>query len=432
MSRSKTFGFFALIFPIFLVNYGCNNSGNPDKKPGKSKSAENTVMPIRKEEAKLPEKVIFFIENSGSMFGYVNQANEFKNSLVGLAYLPEFDKADKRFYFINGTSNPLRNSGINISYVGDDPEVFKNQLNQKSFNIGDVRFSDLNRMFEIALDSAREDQISVLISDCVYDVGEENDPLTALRIEIQKTQQAFRNRLENEDVQTLIIKASSRFNGQYYYASKKGSEKIADADRPFYIIFFGKTDLLNKAMTEQSIGSKIEGQFETARFFVNDEKNIPYQIVPSIDLKGEFKLDYESKYKLLNARPLKGEFQFAFAADFSSLPFSDSYLTSISNYECLHSNFKVVKVVKIEKRIPGVEGTLLITIFTDKNPLGDLEIVLKNVTPGWVLGTDIENEDNIDSAHTFGFKFLMDAISEAYNYRNNDTNPATFKITITK
>jgi hypothetical protein len=165
---------------------------------------------------------------------------------------------------------------------------------------------------------------------------------------------------------------------------------------------------------------------------VNEEKNIPYQIVPSVDLKGEFKLDYESKYKLLNARPLKGEFQFAFAADFSSLPFSDRYLTSISNYECLHSNFKVVKGVKIEKRIPGVEGTHLITVFTDKNPLGDLEIVLKNITPVWVMGTDIENEDNIDSSHTFGFKFLMDAISEAYNYRNNDTNPATFKITITK
>jgi len=45
-----------------------------------------------KEEAPALEKVIFFIENSGSMFGYVNRANEFKNSLVGLAYLPELIK----------------------------------------------------------------------------------------------------------------------------------------------------------------------------------------------------------------------------------------------------------------------------------------------------------------------------------------------------
>ena len=432
MSKSNAIEVFVIIVLITFSSAGCKNSDNRDRRSGKSKSAENEIVPVKKEEPAVLEKVTFFIENSGSMFGYVNQANEFKNSLVGLAYLPEFDKAGKSFYFINGTSNPLKNSGIQINYVGDDPEIFKNQLNQKSFNIGDVRFSDLNKMFEIALDSARENQISVLISDCIYDVGDDTDPLTALRIEIQKTQQAFRNRLDNENIQTLIIKASSKFNGPYYYASKRGSEKIFNEDRPFYILFFGKTDLLNKSLTEQSIASKIEGRFETARFFINDEKNIPFQIVPSIDLKGEFKLDYKDKYKLTNAKPLKGEFQFAFATDFSSLPFSDSYLASISNYNCLYSNFNVVKVEKITKRIPGVEGTHIITVFTNKNPLGDLEIVLKNVTPGWVMETDIENEDQIDINHTFGFKFLMDAISEAYDYKNKGTNPATFKMTITK
>ena len=90
------------------------------------------------------------------MFGYINQANEFKNSLVGMAYLPEFDKADKRFYFINGTSSPLRNSGIQINYVrAMIPRYSRTGSIQKSFNVGDVRFSDLNRMFEIALDSAK-------------------------------------------------------------------------------------------------------------------------------------------------------------------------------------------------------------------------------------------------------------------------------------
>jgi hypothetical protein len=422
----------AFIILVSFTIYGCKNSSNRNIGPMQSGSAENETIIVKNEGPVLLKKIVFFVENSGSMYGYVNQANEFKNSLVGLAYLPEFDKAEKSFYFINGTSNPLKNSGIKINYVGNDPEVFKNNLNQKSFNIGDMRYSDLNKMFEVALDSARGNQISVLISDCIYDVGEENDPLTALRIEIQKTQQSFRNRLENEDIQTLIIKAGSRFDGHYYYASKSGSKKILDTERPFYIIFFGNTGLLNKSLTEQSIAGKIEGEHETARFFINQEKNIPYQIVPSVDLKGEFKLDYKDNHRLTNARPLKGEFQFALAADFSSLPFSDSYLASISNYDCLYSNFKIVKVARITKRIPGIEGTHLITVFTDKNPLGDLEIVLKNVTPGWVTETDVENEDNIDSTHTFGLKLLIGAISEAYDYKNNGKNPATFKITITK
>ncbi len=425
-------GFLTLIILISFNISGCKSrsSNSNNAVTTKPEPSENIPVPVQKVDNTILEKVIFFIENSGSMFGYVSQANEFKNSLVGLAYLPEFDRAAKSFYFINGTSNPLKNSGIIIKYVGSDPDLFKNNLNQKSFNTGDVRYSDLNKMFEIALDSARGNQISTLVSDCIYDVGEENDPLTALKIEIQKTQQAFRNRLGNENIQTLIIKAGSRFDGLYHYASKKGSKKLVNEERPFYIIFFGKTQLLNKILTEQNIGSKVEGPYETARFFINDGKNIPYQIVPSVDLKGEFKQDFKNKFKLINARALKNEFQFAIAADFSSLPFSDSYLASVANYECLNSNFNVIKVVKISKRIPGVTGTHLITVFTDKSPLGDLEIVLKNLTPGWVTETDTDNEEFIDSSHTFGFKSLTDAIGEAYEYKNSGMNPATFRISI--
>ncbi|MFZ0282612.1 MAG: hypothetical protein WAL29_13260 [Bacteroidales bacterium] len=436
MTRQNIIGSLVLTVLISLNISGCKSRSNNGTAPVNTGVAQNersdlNELPDLKEEA-VPEKVIFFIENSGSMFGYVNQANEFKNSLVGLAYLPEFDRTEKSFYFINGTSNPVKNSRINISYIGDDPDLFKNKLDQKSFNTGDVRFSDLNKMFEIALDSAEGNRISVLVSDCIYDVGAEKDPLTALKIEIQKTQQSFRNKLGNNNIQTLIIKAYSRFDGLYHYASKGGSERIQNEERPFYIIFFGKTRLLNKVLTEQSVASKIEGPFETARFFLNDEKEIFYQIVPSIGLKGDFKPDFKDKHKLINARPLKNEFQFAIATDFRSLPFSDRYLTSTANYECPYSNFNVVKVEKITKSIPGVEGTHLITVFTDKNPVGNLEIVLKNLTPAWVMETDTDNEDNIDSSHTFGFRQLIDAIGEAYEYKNSGKNPATFKIQISK
>ena len=432
MIKRSTFGFAALIFIVSLNFSGCKSRSSQDKEPEKSESVQNEAVPVQKQEAYALGKVIFFIENSGSMAGYVNQANEFKNSLVGLAYLPEFDKADKGFYFINGTSDPSKKSGIQINLIGNDPEFLKNKLNPKSFKVGDIRFSDLNKMFEIALDSAKDNQISILVSDCIYDVGNDQDPLTALNIEIQKTQQAFRNRLESEDLQTLIIKAISRFDGQYYYASKAGSRQLAGQERPFYLVIFGKSGLLNKMLTEKSIGSKITGPFQTARFFVNDERNIPFQIAPSENVKGEFMQDYENKFKLKNAKSLMGEFQFAFAADFNSLPFSDSYLTNISNYNCHNPNFNVITAARITKKIAGVNGTHLITVFTNKNPAGNLEVVLKNVTPGWVMETDIDNEDYIDNSHTYGFQSLTDAISKAYEYKNDGKNPATFKIMITK
>jgi hypothetical protein len=57
---------------------------------------------------------------------------------------------------------------------------------------------------------------------------------------------------------------------------------------------------------------------------------------------------------------------------------------------------------------------------------------VKNLTPDWVMETDTENEEPIDSTHTYGFKQLIDAIGKAYEYKNNGKNPATFKIAISK
>ena len=432
MNKISTIKFIKLFIFLLPLIPGCN-CGRNDHDYRRSAPKDEKKEVIAPPELSIPElrKVIFFIENSGSMLGYVSQANEFKNSLVSLAYLPEFDKINKSFYFINGTSNLNKKSRIYTEYEGNDPEIFKNNLNKKAFSVGDPKFSDLNKMFEIALDSAKEDQISVLISDCIYDVGEDTDPLTALRIEIKKTQQAFRNRLDKENIQTLIIKAYSKFNGSYYYASKKGSENISDKERPYYIIFFGNTELLNKLLTEQNIEGKIDSDHEIARYLIFDKKDIPYKIIPSVNRKGDFRPDFNDIHKLTDAKPLKGEFQFAFAADFSSLAYlSDNYLASKENYSCSDSKFNVVNVEKITQKIPGVVGTHLITVYTNKNPLGVLDIVLKNVTPGWVNETDTDNENSIDDTHTYGLKFLNDAISEAYTYKNKGTNLATFGIVI--
>lgn len=435
MTKRYTIGFFALIIIITLNISGCNSCSKRDSRSGKSKSAPEAMAPIQKKDTLVLEEVIFFIENSGSMFGYVTRDNEFKNSLVGLAYLPEFDHTMKKFYFINGTSDSLKNSKIHTIPVGNSPEILKNKLNQASFNVGDIKFSDLTKMFEIALDSTRGSVITALVSDCIYDVGAEDDPKTALKIEIHRTQEAFRNRLEKENIQTLIIKTSSKFDGTYYYASKKGSTQIANEERPFYIIFFGENELLNKILTEESIGSKITSPLETARFFVNDDNDVPYQIVPSIKRIGSFKLNFKDNHKITDANPYQGRFQFTVAVDLSSLPFPDSYLTSTSNYDCSSPNFMVTEVEKISKNIPGVVGTHLITISTSKNPIGEFEIILKNVTPSWVLEADITDENQIDHTHTYGFKSLTDAISLAYltaNSKNDGRDPATFKISISK
>lgn len=402
---------------------------------GKSHSG-NTHSPITNQQQAI-SKVTFFIENSGSMLGYVKKANDYKNAIVGLSYFPEFDNSKKEFYFINGTSNTFKKSNISLNLIGTDPELLKNNLNQNSFNkYGDPRYSDLTRIFEKALSCAKGNEISILVSDCIYDVGEESDPLTALKIETEKTKKVFRDRLTTENIQTIIIKAESQFEGYYYFASKKGSQSI-NQKRPYYIIIFGDSKLLNKHFNEENISKKITGYVSMARFMKIDNTKIPYQITNQ-NSKGTFKFDKSNKNKLISAeKDRNGQgFQFSIAVDYSSLPFPDAYYKAKENYS-LSGTYKIIDIYTPTKKIHEVttfSPSHLITISTTLSLYGNIELTLQYIIPAWITQTDSDNETGIigDSTHTFSFKYLTDAITEAYQYKNKQQNIGTFRIEILK
>ena len=210
MKKKSLFAILSVFSLMILIFFSC---GNRDERLGRNKNQQEFEKPTVDIGKNTPgygksfngnnqsnttnqqqtiSKVTFFIENSGSMLGYVKKANDYKNAIVSLSYFPEFDNSKKEFYFINGTSNQSKKSNISLNLIGSDPDLLKNSLNQSSFNKnGDPRYSDLTRMFEKALSCARSGEISILVSDCIYDVGEESDPLTALKIETEKTKKVF-------------------------------------------------------------------------------------------------------------------------------------------------------------------------------------------------------------------------------------------------
>jgi len=422
------------IFTLTTLFYSC---GSRDERLGEIKSNNQQEKTKATPPTATISKVTFFIENSGSMLGYVKKANDYKNAIVSLSYFPEFDKSKKEFYFINGTNNPSKKSNFAFSLIGSDPDLLKNNLNQNSFKQnGDSRYSDLTRMFEKALSCAKSGEISILISDCIYDVGEESNPLTALKIETEKTKKVFRDRLTTENIQTIIIKAESQFEGNYYYASKIGSQKL-NQKRPYYILIFGDSKLLNKHFTEENISKKIAGYVSMARFMKIDNIKIPYQTTNQ-NSKGTFRFDKMNKNKLINAeKDRNGQgFQFSIAVDYSSLPFPDIYYKSKENYTP-SGTYKIVDVYTPTKKIHDVisfNPSHLITIQTASSPYGTIELTLKYVIPSWIAETNAETESGIvgDVKHTFGFKYLTDAITEAYQYKNKEQNIATFKMEILK
>ena len=73
-----------IILSLFVILTSCESkSGGHQKHKG-----EDTITVIAKpvttvSEYKI-EKVVFFIENSGSMLGYVKKPNDYKNAIVSL------------------------------------------------------------------------------------------------------------------------------------------------------------------------------------------------------------------------------------------------------------------------------------------------------------------------------------------------------------
>ncbi len=423
-----------LIISTLVIFFGCKNRNERlnaikslDKSEVQSTSLKtDSINPNRK-----VSKTIFYIENSESMFGYVGGFTEYVDVISELSEKPEFaeEKTPREFFFINGGEK------VQITSIGNNPGTLKTKLNKTGFRCGDITKSNLNSMFQIALKNAKKDTISILISDAIYDIGQPEAPFNALATEGKETRSKFIERLSSGDLQTIIIKLHSQFNGDYFFTSKKGKQNL-NQTRPFYIWIFGETQLLNKYFPEEYI-KLLKGYADMARFLKLSNIAIPYQATNQEKL-GEFRLDRTNKNKLTNVKTDRNGqgFKFTFATDFSDLPFSDSYLQSIENYSC-SENFKVLNVFTVDKKIYEVESftpSHFITVFTDRSPFCDLQISLKNVVPNWINETNTNSETDMqkDTSHTFGFEFLINAISDAYQYKNKEKDIVNFNFELTK
>src|SRR5690606_10643828 len=142
---------------VFLMT-GC--SQNREDRNVKTKQIVNVIEDLN--EVKQIRKATYYLENSESMLGYVNGFTEFVDVVSELAEKPQFVEENifREFYFINGAGANIRKT-----YIGNNPSKLKSKLNPTGFRVGDITKSDLNNMFQIALDNAGGDSISIIFSD---------------------------------------------------------------------------------------------------------------------------------------------------------------------------------------------------------------------------------------------------------------------------
>jgi len=353
-----------------------------------------------------------YIENSGSMDGYLGNASDFKKVLMNfVSDIPAYLKKEPKLFLIGGHACPFQ--------LKDNMSLAKNIMELNPATLRNLCPSDGSSLLPQIIDSCTtnmERKVSVLVSDCIFSDKAGNLALATADLKV-----SMAKKLHTEgDISTIIIKYNSSFSGLYYAESTGGKPlKVNNINRPYYLLIFGKKN--NLADILQNIEFKRYPGFEASYCLsANDTTDAAYAVMTYKNKKGGFEYAKPScLMQLSEVEKIKGVFQFSFDADLSRLGYLDDYLLNTKHYT-VNDGFSVIAINKTTGQQP-----YNITLRTSQlQPPYSLKLSIGYNVPAWVAQTGNEDDrnpsDSIQQHQTFGFKQLIAGISEAYKASSPD------------
>jgi len=406
-----------LLFILVFLFSGCNGQSGR-KKPLTLATAINKPT----ETLSKPTYNIY-LENSGSMDGYVEGVTEFEQAVYN--FLVDIK--------INSLTDSLNLYYINSKLIPNPPDVkdFIEKLEPNTFKIkGGIRAStDISEMFKDILRNTNANCVSIFISDCVFSPGNGQDAQYYLQNQQIGLKGNFASKLGQINLTTVVMQLSSKFDGNYFNQLNQPTK--INAQRPYYIWLIGKhdyiVDLFDKVKKENFKGSGVQN-FYCA---YNSTKSFEYGLLTSPKL-GYYDRDKSSpKNKIINAEKSdkgtrKGEFQFSVGVNLKSSLLDDKYILDPKNY-AIPSNYSI-EIVK--NSIANYNYTHILKLTTRLLKTENISIQLKNNLPQWVTELNSDNDIHINTPEqlgkTFGIKYLVEGIYEAYKAKKNIKEKDTF------
>jgi hypothetical protein len=389
-----------------------------------------------------------YIENSGSMNGYVQGNTEFKGAIRDLLVMLKYyyDEKNLKINFINSAIYPTNIEGNIVD--------FSKSLNTKTFKVGDTYSSNLNNIFKQILTKTSQNTISILLSDCIYSIkGNKTEDL--LSDQKSLTKDAFLTKFKNkEPLATTIMKLNSSFNGTYYDKDNKKTQ-LNNISRPYYISIIGSEKAMDNFNSNIEVSkNKVEGFENKYNLTLKDySKEVYYSVVNTKDDSGRYNPDKAYKNNgavqgiedvSINSRN-SSSFIFSVALDLSNVPIEDSYVSDKSNYSIREGDYTIKGIYKFDKKQLGAssinmlskakaEPTHYIVFESTKPNFTNLSFTLNKQIPNWVYTTSTNDDSNILKSpnSTFGIKYLIEGISEAYETQSKNNNYLELTINIKK
>lgn len=371
------------------------------KKTNKSLSLEGDIS---------KPTINVYIENSGSMFGYITQGNDFDRSISSLlTNIQVSDFADSiNFFYINSRTFK---QNLNL------PTFIKNtNIHNAQTWPGNLSRTDICALFDTVTSYVNRNTISIFVSDCIFSPGKGVSAQNYIGAEKDCITLTINQKLKNQDLAFIVYRLISSFRGNYFDCQDNAT--FIDSDRPYFIWIIGTKNNI-ATFKHKLLIAKIEGQLQNSYTIFRSEINNSYavQLNPKI---GSFDRLTSTAIKKARKDPDLMKFMFSVGVDFSSLLVDESFLTDSKNYKISNPNYSI----EISKRQMG-SHTHLIRITTTANIISPtkLTIQLKNKIPDWVDEFSDETCANINSEgmmqKTFGLKQIIHGIYSAYNYNDD-------------
>ena len=346
-----------------------------------------------------------YIENSGSMDGYMLPESEFKNDL---------------YSYISAISNKVKTTNLNylnsaVIRIPKNPEPFSGNLNPTSFKAEGLNrsHSEIVDMFKEMLNRMGENTISIFASDCILDVGSGGDAKKYFenrRTTLRDTIARYLNK--NKDFAVEILCSESQFNGYLYpYQSKPIP---FNGKRPYYVWVFGPKDIIGALnLSVSPYESFRTGGIKNSAAFA-DCGQMPF--VLSLKAKEGNSIMLHGKKK-----------EFDILVDMSSSLLSDEQITDNSSYSYADAKASVDAVGKITDKQSVYTHFMHIKFNNASKPIKQIISISMNNEPRWAESL---NDDSIgvDTKKTYGIKYLIYAVSDAYK----NASPAQIQFVINK
>jgi hypothetical protein len=358
-----------------------------------------------------------YIENSGSMDGYVKGVTEFEQAVYH--YLSIIKRRE--------ITNSLNLFYINSVIIPQQPNIedFIQKLEPTTFAAkgGNRRSTEISNIIDTILQKTGQNTISILVSECVFSLGgalDSREYLVNQQIGIANDVDKFLKK--NRNAAIVVYQLSSKFDGLFFYFDKQRGKEVGipiKENRPYYIWIIGSiehiSNLCKEIPDDKFVKSVIEDKKDTTAIenkfaIISGLQKVNYAVR---DNTGNFKISLDnpkSEITKLGKDNISKKVQFSVNADFSNLLLDDKFLFDNENYEII-GDYNLT----ISKSPANTHGyTHSLNFSSDRVHQGEVVVRLKKRLPAWIGEKNEIDGCSYVKDKTFGIYAQLKGVFDAF------------------